>query len=114
MYAVIDTGGKQARVEVGETVEVELLRSAPGDEVELTPLLVVDGTRLVTDRAALSRARVAATVVGEAKGPKITGFTYKSKTRQRRRYGHRQRYTRLEITGIETAAGQGSSKPGER
>lgn len=100
MYAVINAGGKQERVEVGELVDVELLDVAPGDEVTLTPLLVVDGAAVTASAAALASTPVTATVVGEVKGPKIVGFTYKSKTRQRRHYGHRQRYTTLEITGI--------------
>ena len=100
MYAVIDAGGKQQRVEVGEQVDVELLPGAPGDELTLVPLLVVDGDQVVSSAAELASSSVSATVVGETKGPKITGFTYKAKTRQRRRYGHRQRYTTLEITGI--------------
>ncbi|HLI45209.1 MAG TPA: 50S ribosomal protein L21 [Acidimicrobiales bacterium] len=103
MYAVIDTGGKQARVEVGEQVDVELLGSEDGAELRLTPILLVDGDEVVTDPAALSAAAVTARVLGETKGPKITGFTYKAKTRRRRRYGHRQRYTTIEITGIEGA-----------
>src|SRR5579875_1666439 len=103
MYAVINTGGKQARVAVGELVDVDLLESADGDEIRLTPILLVDGDDVVADAVALSGAAVTATVVGRTKGPKITGFTYKPKTRQRRRYGHRQRYTTIEITGIEPA-----------
>ncbi|MHB1986693.1 MAG: 50S ribosomal protein L21 [Acidimicrobiales bacterium] len=103
MYAVINTGGKQARVEVGEQIDVELLGSENGDEVRLTPLLIVDGDDVVTDPGALGGAGVVATVIGRTKGPKITGFTYKPKSRQRRRYGHRQGYTTLEITGIEVA-----------
>lgn len=100
MYAVIDSGGKQQRVEVGETVDVELLAAAPGDELSLVPLLLVDGERVVTAAGDLAASKVEATVLGETKGPKITGFTYKAKSRSRRRYGHRQRYTTLEITGI--------------
>ena len=104
MYAVIDAGGKQERVQVGELVDVELLDAAPGDELRLRPLLVVDGTDVVATATALASARVTATVIGETKGPKIDGFTYKAKTRQRRRFGHRQRYTTLEITAIEGPA----------
>jgi large subunit ribosomal protein L21 len=100
MYAVIDAGGKQERVEVGEVIDVELRHAAIGDELELTPLLVVDGDQVVATADALASRLVKATVVGETKGPKITGFTYKSKTNQRKRYGHRQRYTTLEITAI--------------
>jgi len=104
MYAVINAGGKQERVEVGELVDVELLDVAPGDELTLTPLLVVDGAEVTVSAEALAGQCVTATVVGEVKGPKIVGFTYKSKTRQRRHYGHRQRYTTLEITGIGASA----------
>jgi large subunit ribosomal protein L21 len=100
MYAVIDAGGKQQRVEVGERVDVELRKGSPGDELTLVPLLVVDGDKVVSAADELASSSVSATVVGETKGPKIIGFTYKSKSRQRRRYGHRQRYTTLEITAI--------------
>ena len=100
MYAVIRTGGKQERVEEGQTLSVELLGAADGDEVTFAPILLVDGETVVTDRDALATAAVAARVLGEAKGPKIRGFTYKPKTRGRRAWGHRQRYTTIEITGI--------------
>ncbi len=100
MYAVIKSGGKQSRVEQGQTIDVELLDAAEGDEVTLSPVLLVDGDAVLSTADELSGATVAARVVGEIKGPKITGFTYKNKTRSRRRWGHRQRYTRLEITGI--------------
>ncbi len=100
MYAVIQSGGKQARVEQGQTIDVELLNAAEGDEVSLAPVLLVDGDAVLSTADELSGVSVAARVVGEIKGPKITGFTYKNKTRSRRRWGHRQRYTRLEITGI--------------
>jgi large subunit ribosomal protein L21 len=100
MYAVIDAGGKQERVSVGERVDVELLRADPGDEVSLVPLLLVDGDDVVAAPDKLASCAVVATVLGETKGPKITGFTYKSKTRQSRRYGHRQRLTTLEIKSM--------------
>jgi large subunit ribosomal protein L21 len=100
VYAVIRTGGKQERVEEGQTLSVELLGAADGDEVTFDPILLVDGETVVTNRDELASARVAARVVGEVKGPKIRGFTYKPKTRGRRAWGHRQRYTTIEITGI--------------
>lgn len=100
MYAVINAGGKQERVEVGELVDVELLDALPGDIIQLTPLLVVDGQEVTVSGEELAAKSVTASVVGVVKGPKIVGFTYKSKTRQRRRYGHRQRYTTLEIKAI--------------
>lgn len=99
MYAVIKTGGKQEKVEQGQRVRVERLGAAQGDEVTLTPVLLVDGTTVVSG-ADLGTAAVTARVVGEEKGRKIRGFTYKAKTNQRRRWGHRQQYDVIEITGI--------------
>ncbi len=99
MYAVIQTGGKQERVAEGQRVNVERLGVAAGDEVTFTPILVVDGASVLTG-GQLAGASVAARVVGEAKGTKIRGFTYKNKTNQRKRWGHRQKYTMIEITGI--------------
>jgi large subunit ribosomal protein L21 len=109
MYAVIDTGGKQSRVQVGEQLEVELLSAAPGDEVSFVPKLVVDGDRIVTERDPLEASSVTGRVIGLAKGPKIVGFTYKAKARGRRRYGHRQHYTTVEITAIDTPGGSRAS-----
>jgi large subunit ribosomal protein L21 len=106
MYAVIKTGGKQYRVEKGQTLNVERLGEA--DKVELTPVLLVDGKTVLATPSELKGAKVSAKVVGEAKGPKITGFTYKNKTNQGRRWGHRQGYTTIEITGI--SKGRSSSK----
>lgn len=106
MYAVVDTGGKQARAEVGGFLDVELLDSAEGEVVTLRPVLLVDGDDVVADPAALAGASVTGTVVGVTKGPKITGFTYKAKTRRRRRYGHRQRYTTIEVTAIDATSGR--------
>jgi large subunit ribosomal protein L21 len=104
VYAVIRTGGKQQRVAEGETVSVELLGAPTGDEVEFAPVLLVDGDDVLSSPDALTDARVSARVVGEAKGPKIRGFTYKPKTRGRKAWGHRQRYTVIEITRISREA----------
>jgi large subunit ribosomal protein L21 len=101
MYAVIKSGGKQYRVENGQQLEVELLGVDDDDEdVELKPVLVVDGDTVLAGPKALGKAKVTAKIVGEAKGPKVTGFTYKNKSNQRKRWGHRQRYSTIEITGI--------------
>jgi len=99
VYAVIKTGGKQYRVAEGDRLEVELL--APGEDLSFTPMLVVDGDQAMTG-AALAGSSVAGRVVGEGKGPKITGFTYRPKARARRRWGHRQHYSVIEITAITT------------
>lgn len=100
MYAVIATGGKQERVSEGQRVNVELLGLDEGADVTFTPVLVVDGDEVRSTPAQLAAATVTARVVGQAAGPKIDGFTYKRRTNQRRRYGHRQKYTTIEITSI--------------
>ncbi len=100
MYAVIRTGGKQYKVEAGEKVEVELVGAEAGTEIELETLMVVDGDTVLATPAQLSGAVVKAKVVGESKGPKIDGFIYKNKSNNRRRYGHRQHLSVLEITAI--------------
>jgi len=101
MYAVIRTGGKQYRVEPGQRLEVERLGAEEDSEVELAPILVVDGERVLATPADLGGVSIKARVVGDSKGPKIRGFTYKNKTNQRRRWGHRQHYSVIEITGID-------------
>ena len=101
MYAIIRTGGKQAKVSEGDVLDVERLRDA-GDEVTFTPLVVVedDGT-VHTGKEALADAKVTAKVVGASVGPKVDIFKYRAKTGYRRRQGHRQKYTQIEVTGIE-------------
>ncbi|MDA3039840.1 MAG: 50S ribosomal protein L21 [Actinomycetota bacterium] len=100
MYAVVATGGKQYRVEEGQKVRVERL-GEPGSEVELRPVLLVDGADVLSTPAQLAGVQVSARILDEVKGKKIDGFTYKPKTNQRRRYGHRQTYATIEITGIK-------------
>jgi large subunit ribosomal protein L21 len=103
MYAVIETGGKQYKVAEGDRLDVERLTGAD-DEVTLRPVLLVDGDQVFATPAELGRAAVTARVVGEAKGPKIRGFTYKNKSNERRHWGHRQHYSTIEITGISKGA----------
>ena len=100
MYAVINAGGTQQRVAQGEQVQVDLLDAEEGAEVDLTPKLLVDGDTVLATPDELSGVTVTGKVVGTAKGPKINGFTYKRRTNQRRRWGHRQKYTLVEITKI--------------
>lgn len=115
MYAVIKTGGKQYRVEEGQRLDIELLRpGADDDEIELTPVLLVDGDTVLAGPTALGTSRVTARVVGEAKGPKITGFTYKPKTNNRRRWGHRQRYSTVEIMSISMTGGTVSGSSAQK
>lgn len=100
MYAVISAGATQQKVAEGEQVRVDVLDAAEGDEVTLDALLVVDGDTVLATSDELQGVTVTGKVVGAARGPKIKGFTYKRRTNQRRRYGHRQKYTLVEITKI--------------
>jgi large subunit ribosomal protein L21 len=107
MYAVIRTGGKQYRVEQGQRLEVERV-GEPGADIELSPVLLVDGKKVLATPSQLGKATVKARIVEDAKGPKIRGFTYKSKSNQRKRWGHRQKYSVVEITSITAGAAKGS------
>ncbi|HVX20373.1 MAG TPA: 50S ribosomal protein L21 [Acidimicrobiales bacterium] len=100
MYAVIRTGGKQERVAEGQRLRVELLGEPVGTEVTFEPVLLVDGDNVLATPDQLSAVTVTGQVVGDEQGPKINAMTYKSKTNQRRRWGHRQRYATVEITSI--------------
>ncbi len=103
MYAVIRSGGKQERVEEGQTLRVERLGQPVGSEVQLEPVLVVDGETVLATPDALRAVTVVGRVVGEELGPKVRGFTYKPKANQRRSWGHRQRYSAVEVTSITRA-----------
>ncbi|MEO5679461.1 MAG: 50S ribosomal protein L21 [Acidimicrobiales bacterium] len=110
MYAVIASGGKQHRVQEGVRLAVERLNGAEGDDITFAPILLVDGATMLATPAELDGARVGARIVGAEKGPKIRGLTYTPKARTRRRWGHRQGYTTIEIT---TIAGPGNAKADE-
>jgi large subunit ribosomal protein L21 len=100
MYAIVKTGGKQYKVAVGDVVKVEKLAGEPGTELALPALLVVDGAEVITDAEALAKVSVTGKVVDHVKGPKIRIHKFKSKTGYHKRQGHRQKLTRVEVTGI--------------
>ncbi len=99
MYAVIATGGKQYRVEPGEHLAVEKLDGAVGESVELAPVLVVDDGA-VTTAGDLAGRTVKATITEHGRGERIRVFTYKNKSRQHKRRGHRQHRTTVRIDDI--------------
>jgi large subunit ribosomal protein L21 len=103
MYAVIETGGKQYRVQPGDTLLVERLEAPVGGQVELDRVLMVapDSGPPLVGRPLVAGARVRARVVAQEKGRKVIVFKFKAKTRYRRKQGHRQRYTRLTIEEIQ-------------
>lgn len=111
MYAIIRAGGKQAKVKSGDVLEIERVKG-DSDKLEFAPLLVVDDDgNAVSDRAVLAKAKVTAKVLGEVAGDKVEIFKYKSKTGYRRHQGHRQKFTRIEITKIELpGAAKGKAK----
>ena len=102
-YAIVKTGGKQFRVQTGDTIRVESLPGDPGDVLELNDVLMVSRDGDVTfGTPTVSGAKVSAEVVGKGRGKKIIIFKYKAKTRYRRKNGHRQNYTELKITDISS------------
>ena len=108
MYAIIRAGGKQARVSEGDVLDIERIKGGP--EITFTPLLVVkdDGT-VISDRDKLEKASVTAEVLSESRGQKVDVFKYKAKTGYRRRSGHRQTYSRIQVKKINVS-GRGAAK----
>ncbi|MHB1133007.1 MAG: 50S ribosomal protein L21 [Chloroflexota bacterium] len=101
MYAVVETGGKQYRLQVGDLVEVELMPVEPGQSVELQRVLMIgDEGGVKIGQPLVAGAKVLATVVEQGKGKKVIIFKYKPKVRYRRRLGHRQPFTRLSVQEI--------------
>ena len=101
MFAVVETGGKQYKVEVGQYVEVEKLENNVGDKINLNVLLLSDGENVETGNPYVDGCTVEAEVVEHGKGDKIVVFKYKPKKNYRRKQGHRQPYTKLKITAIK-------------
>ncbi len=99
-YAIVQSGSRQLRAEVGRTLEVDRLPKAEGDPVELDVLLLADGDKVKIGAPTVAGAKVQATVVEHFRGEKIRIFKYKAKERQRKRGGHRQDYTRLKVETI--------------
>ena len=100
MYAIVKTGGKQYRVEQGQTLLVERLKEEAGASVVLEPLLIV-GDSSVFDKEGLASAGVEAKIVEHLRGEKLRVFKFKPKRGYKRRTGHRQELTRIEITSIK-------------
>jgi large subunit ribosomal protein L21 len=105
VYAIVRTGGRQQKVAVGDVIETDRLSSSnPGDTVELSTLLVVDGDTVTSDPWVLAGVKVQAEVLDHHKGEKIRIQKFKNKTGYRRRMGHRQLLTQLKITNIPAPA----------
>jgi large subunit ribosomal protein L21 len=106
MYAVIETGGKQVRVEAGQVLEVDRVPAQAGTEVTLgRVLMVVDGEQVTCGSPEVPGVRVLATVVAQGRTPRLRVGKFRSKKRYRRRAGHRQPLSRVRIERIDTTGG---------
>jgi len=100
VYAIVRSGSRQHKVAVGDVIDIDQAAEA-GVSLSLQPLMLVDGDSVICDAAKLGKASVTAEVLGPTKGPKIRILKFKNKTGHIKRQGHRQKYTRVKITGIK-------------
>jgi large subunit ribosomal protein L21 len=112
MYAIVKTGGKQYRVEQGQSLLVERLPVEDGGKFKLEPLLYVDGADVV-DGADIGKVTVEAKVLAHERGPKLRIVKFKPKRGYRRRNGHRQELTRIEVTSLKLATRRAPAKKTE-
>jgi large subunit ribosomal protein L21 len=101
VYAIVRAGGRQEKVSVGDVIVVDRLSGEPGTTVQLRPLMLVDGDQITATTGALAGVTVTAEIVAPAKGPKIKILKFKNKTGYKKSQGHRQKLTRIKVTGIE-------------
>jgi large subunit ribosomal protein L21 len=111
MYAVVESGGKQYKVEQGTSLLVDRLDVKEGDKVALRPVLFRD-TEVLASPSDLAKVKVEAKVTEHLRGPKIKVFKYKAKKGYRKRAGHRSELTRLEVTSLK--AGKAAAKKAEK
>ena len=113
MYAVVESGGKQYKVEKGTALVVDRLDAEEGAKVELRPVMFRD-KEVVAEPKELAKVKVEATVAEHLRGPKVKVFKYKPKKGYRRRAGHRSELTRLEVTELKMGARKAAAKPAEK
>ncbi|KQQ95327.1 50S ribosomal protein L21 [Leifsonia sp. YIM 134122] len=101
VYAVVRAGGRQEKVEVGTIVTMDRIKADKNGNVELAPVLLVDGDSITSDAKSLEKVTVTAEVLNDLRGPKIVIQKFKNKTGYKKRQGHRQELTRVKITGIK-------------
>ncbi len=111
-YAIVKVGGKQYRVEEGDSILVDRMSANEGDKVDLEPLLFADGDKSVLDSGDLGRVKIQAIVAGHEKGKKIHGLKFKPKRGYKRRYGARSHLTRLEISSIKGGSSRKKASDG--
>ena len=110
MYAVIESGGKQYKVEEGTSLLVDRLDAKEGDKVALRPVLFRDGDVIVGAKE-LAKVKVEAKVAGHLRGQKIKVFKYKAKKGYRKRAGHRSELTKLEVTSLKGGSAKKAAAP---
>ena len=101
MYAIIETGGKQYKVEKGDVIYIEKLNNEAGATVEFDKVLAVSGDALTVGNPIVSGAKVLGTVLSQGKAKKVVVFKYKAKKNERKKQGHRQLYTKVQIDEIK-------------
>ena len=102
VYAVVRAGGRQEKVEVGTIVVLDRIKGDENGNVSLVPVLLVDGEKITSGAKDLAKVTVTAEVLNDLRGPKIVIQKFKNKTGYRKRQGHRQKYTQVRVTGIES------------
>jgi large subunit ribosomal protein L21 len=113
MYAVVETGGKQYKVEEGTSLLVDRLDAKEGDKVALRAVMFRDSDVIAAPKE-LEKVKVEATVAGHLRGPKIKVFKYKAKKGYRKRAGHRSELTRLEVTSLKLGKSAAKKAPTEK
>ena len=101
VFAVVRAGGRQEKVSVGTIVTLDRIQGDANGKIELPALLLVDGETVTTDAKALAKVKVVAEVLNDLRGPKIIIQKYKNKTGYKKRQGHRQELTRVQVTEIK-------------
>ncbi len=101
VYAIVRAGGRQEKVEVGTVVVLDRIAADKDGNIQLTPVLLVDGDTITHDAQALAKVTVTAEVVGDERGPKIVIQKFKNKTGYKKRQGFRADLTRVKVTGIK-------------
>lgn len=101
VYAIVRAGGRQEKVEVGTIVVLDRIKADENGNIQLAPVLLVDGDTVTHDAKALAKVTVTAEVLGELRGPKVVIQKFKNKTGYKKRQGFRADLTRVKITGIK-------------
>jgi large subunit ribosomal protein L21 len=114
MFAVIKTGGKQYRVAADDKLKIEKVAGEPGDIVQFGEVLVVGGDSVTLGSPTVSGASVAAEVLSQSRGPKVIAFKKRRRKNSRRKRGHRQEYTLVQITEILTDGAKPTGRKVER